>query len=1326
MQLYGKPWEDLLAAVRNGDKKEFSKNFEACLGFDLRPVFKYGAKQARAYILQKISDAAGPSGSDRDTAIEPRFRRMLLPYLVYRDFTEGRDIVKDLEDLADHLELAVLDSDYDAALMGGALSVFCGRADLLARFGKLPALTRGLDLFNRPVYETCFLCFTAFLNEKPVTLQHLAKVAYFPGFMGEIARPFEKFHMTHLRLPALELFAYNAADTYLAGCPVSGNRQIKDVALSCEEYGRLLGMFSDHLDRGFFIEAEKFNDKLSGEHLSAQAFTAPQGPSDHAVSYLNCALTALCSEDDGELLPGDTRKYIASAEKALAAGMPVFAALLAGTIRIAPAVLDRADDVLSDVAMAYGFRPPFKAIPKRPKWENALDEIDKFLSANQTSGADGEAAPGVLYWQLNIEPVEGDDGMNILESVSARIRKPLKSGKLNKGRIVEAESVADGRINVETTPEDLRILAILQKQNYGYSYSYAPFAGDRSHITELAQALVGHPRLCVKCYDGREEPWEEITLSSHTLSIETERNGAGDLILTLPLGADSRSAAYIRKDAAGAYSLAVADKRLYAVAQLVLKYGSGFQLIIPAESVPAASRRLVGIAKQVPVSGAISADGDSAGFPHFPVNPTPHARISFTPDDVMQVDLRIAMGSGKDGRVIPPGEGNAEVVARKDGSPVVFIRALDEETDRADAVAKLIQSQGKCEEAGPYSWFVPALGDALAVLDALKHHPDALPIDWLDPDRALKLTSLANVALDAQSKGIDHWLGVSGSCKLDDGRVVAFEEMLRALPSRSGNYVRLDNGDYIRVTGKLRDKLELIASAGEVKNGGVDICDAALPSIADALEDKNGDGETDCRITLPEILLRRADEIREELSRDVRVPATLKADLRPYQLEGYTWLAHLASCGIGACLADDMGLGKTLEVISVLLEKASRGASLVIAPTSVCGNWVAEIRRFAPALNPVPFGQCADPASAVAAAGAFDVVIASYGLAMTRRDILAGRDWNGVVLDEAQAIKNAAAKRAKAVKRLSASFKIAATGTPVENRLSEFWSIFDFLNPGMLLSQEKFIARYTTDGRATDKLKKLVSPLILRRLKKDVLLDLPEKTEINLDVELGETEREAYEACRRMALERIENQKSAKSGQPGMAVLAELTKLRRFCCHPSLVIPEMTVSAKLEALEELLSSLNEGGHRALIFSQYTDYLAIVRAMLEKKGWSYKYLDGATPAAERGDRVAAFQNGEGDFFLISLKAGGFGLNLTAANYVILLDPWWNPAVERQAADRVHRIGQKEPVTVYRLVTKDTIEERVVELHNDKLEIAEDLLEGTASSKLTTEEMLGLFR
>ena len=363
-----------------------------------------------------------------------------------------------------------------------------------------------------------------------------------------------------------------------------------------------------------------------------------------------------------------------------------------------------------------------------------------------------------------------------------------------------------------------------------------------------------------------------------------------------------------------------------------------------------------------------------------------------------------------------------------------------------------------------------------------------------------------------------------------------------------------------------------------------------------------------------------------------------------------------------------------------------------------------------------------------------DVLVTSYGLLNLESALLSEKPWQMAVLDEAQAIKNAGTKRAQASMMLQAEFRLALTGTPVENYLEELWSLFHFINPGLLGSLESFRKRFALpiergDKSARQALKALVAPFILRRTKSAVLTELPARTEQTILVDLDDDERALYEALRRRAIERIENLPGDAGGQRKIHILAEITRLRRACCHPSLAAPEASgmEGAKLSLFLELVDELLRNRHKALVFSQYVGFLDIVRKALDERGIAYKYLDGQTPAREREKRVNAFQAGEGDLFLISLKAGGTGLNLTAADYVIHLDPWWNPAVEDQASDRAHRIGQQRPVTIYRLAVAGTIEQGILGLHKDKRQMAAELLDGSeASAKLSDEELIGLLR
>jgi SNF2 family DNA or RNA helicase len=461
------------------------------------------------------------------------------------------------------------------------------------------------------------------------------------------------------------------------------------------------------------------------------------------------------------------------------------------------------------------------------------------------------------------------------------------------------------------------------------------------------------------------------------------------------------------------------------------------------------------------------------------------------------------------------------------------------------------------------------------------------------------------------------------------------------------------------------------------------------------------------------------------------LPKAFEAELRSYQVTGYEFLARLASIGAGACLADDMGLGKTLMALALLVSRAERGPALVVTPTSVRANWFEEALRFAPTLRMRKLEGLDD--SALQELEAFDVLVCSYTIMALRIEQLERVTFGTLVIDEAQAIKNAATQRARAARRLVAEARLALSGTPIENHLGDLHGLMSFLNPGLLGDAKQFETRFgkpiqrERDSKANDQLRKLIGPFVLRRRKSEVLRELPPRTEITLRVEPEASEQAFTEALRRAALARLQPSDAARAGST-VSILAEITRLRRAACHPQLVDQEVDVgAAKLERLIELAHELRGGGHRALVFSQFVDFLKIVRARLVSEGFDCQYLDGSTSEAGRKKAVNAFQAGEGDLFLISLKAGGFGLNLTAADYVIHLDPWWNPAVEAQASDRAHRIGQQRPVTIYRLINAASIEERVLALHDRKQTLAEELLSDSAEvTRLDPDTLMALIR
>ncbi|MBN94804.1 MAG: helicase [Deltaproteobacteria bacterium] len=499
------------------------------------------------------------------------------------------------------------------------------------------------------------------------------------------------------------------------------------------------------------------------------------------------------------------------------------------------------------------------------------------------------------------------------------------------------------------------------------------------------------------------------------------------------------------------------------------------------------------------------------------------------------------------------------------------------------------------------------------------------------------------------------------------------------------------------------------------------------PVVASLLEATGGE--------VPDALQAVVDGLRREgglaLKQD---PSGFQGTLRGYQQEGWSWLAFLADQGLGGVLADDMGLGKTVQTLCALLAEQGKGPALVVAPTSVLRNWHREAERFTPSLNTaVLHGPRRGKILAALQEGSLDLVVTSY--AVLRRDVdeLVKVSFRAVVLDEAQAIKNPASQTARAARRLVAHHRLALSGTPIENRLSELWSLMEFLNPGFFGPQAQFHDRLggpamAGDERAIATLRARIAPFVLRRRKQDVATDLPERSEDVLFCPLSEDQESAYQAVR------IAAQQGLKKSEPGgradsgrrMAVLAALTRLRQASCHPALVPggADAGESGKVDRLLQALESLCASGHRALVFSQWTSLLDLIEPRLRAAELDFLRLDGST--RDRHALVDRFQRDDGPpVFLISLKAGGTGLNLSAADHVFLMDPWWNPAVEQQAIDRAHRIGQDKPVFAWKLVSENTVEERVLALQERKSAMASAVLDGAQGlSGLSIEDLEAL--
>lgn len=583
-------------------------------------------------------------------------------------------------------------------------------------------------------------------------------------------------------------------------------------------------------------------------------------------------------------------------------------------------------------------------------------------------------------------------------------------------------------------------------------------------------------------------------------------------------------------------------------------------------------------------------------------------------------------------------------------------------------------------------------------------------------------------------------------------------ELLQVLSEyrQKKKYYRMKNGEFLQLSGGGLQALDSLTADLGLTKCEFQAGEAKIPAYrAFYLDSLSGDGR---------MKLFQRDEAYGMMVRDLKtaqsvsyaVPAVLEKTLREYQKIGYTWMRTLARYHFGGILADDMGLGKTLQVIALLTafyqEKTEQKAagnegsgselplpSLIVCPASLVYNWGQEFARFSPGIRVLLIAgtakerqeQLEEQMRMEASEGA-QVIITSYDLLKRDREAYLGRTFEYEIIDEAQVIKNAKTQGAKAVKEISANARFALTGTPVENRLSELWSIFDFLMPGFLYSYRKFRERYelpivkNQDPEALTALRRMTGPFVLRRLKKDVLRELPGKEERIVYSAASGRQQKLYTASALKLKEALAG--GAWSGNGKLEVLSQLMRLRQICCDPALCFEDYTgESAKLETCVSLIASASAAGHKILLFSQFASMLERIRERLLQEGISSHLLVGATPKEERSRMVQAFASDEVPVFLISLKAGGTGLNLTAADIVIHYDPWWNVAAQNQATDRAYRIGQEKPVTVYKLILKDTIEENLLKLQNAKLALAAQVVsEGMVSlGDLSQNELMELF-
>jgi superfamily II DNA or RNA helicase len=594
----------------------------------------------------------------------------------------------------------------------------------------------------------------------------------------------------------------------------------------------------------------------------------------------------------------------------------------------------------------------------------------------------------------------------------------------------------------------------------------------------------------------------------------------------------------------------------------------------------------------------------------------------------------------------------------------------------------------------PFGFVVPALPEVVRLATALRANP-ALVLTWRRP---LTIVTLAPERVELSLRPAGAWYTVDGWA---DEELVPLDRLLQAIRDRQ-QVLEVAPGELLHLSEPLFRRLGRLADAAETTRDGTRV------------------GRVHAR-AFDEDLAARLGAAPEDVT-EVPVPAGLRAELRDYQREGLTFLARRAAWAPGAVLADDMGLGKTLQALALVVHRG--GPTLVVGPTSVLPNWLAEATRFAPGLTTVLHHGARNSQPAP---GPDTLVVTSWDVLVRDEAALAAIPWRTVVFDEAHAVKNPRTRRAQAASALQAGFRVGLTGTPVENHLGELWSLLAVVVPGLLPAEETFRARFSGpiergEPERLDRLRALVHPFLLRRTKAQVARELPSRTEVVHHVALTKQDRVSYDRLRRSAAAHW----GRGEGRDRFALLAALTRLRQLACDARLVEPGARPGAKLEHLVELVQEAVREGQRTLVFSEFTSLLDLAEAALAACSVVTLRLDGSTSLTERRARVEAFQRGAADVFLLSRKAGGTGLNLTAATVVVHLDPWWNPAAEDQATDRAHRIGQQNPVTVIRLVATDTLEERVLSLHADKRAMVAGVLDGAGHAVLAAEELLALLR
>ncbi len=1080
---------------------------------------------------------------------------------------------------------------------------------------------------------------------------------------------------------------------------IAGNNE-ESLERAAHQISVALSLFEQSAERQAYLFLHGLIDSRINHPAREQEITLPDSPRPSAVTVLFGALVQYWLT--GALEPQTEQAVNHFSQQAAAHDYRLFGGAFEQLLQRSPST-SKTDAPLTAEARAGTVRPFVDLIEPEEPWKRSLQAL---LSVSSTAVQAGIDKDRRLIWLIDYRN----------ESISVRPREQKRSPDetWSRGRPISLARLHGSPRLPFLSLQDRKICLAIRKYETKEGQSQFSFNNEK-----LLPALVGHPLLFLN-----EAPAVPVDFIAGEPELLVEDRGE-ELHISFALPIGSENIVLVRETQTRFKVVKVNDSHRR-VGAITGRNG----LTVPIEASEEVLTAIGNISSFMTVHSAISVDRSSHQAEDI---------VFVEADSTIYIHI-LPFGTGfrlemlvkpfKDGdHYVKPGQGTENIMAEINGKRIQTRRDLAEEERKAQEIEEhcpILDLAVDLEQERDREWHLQDPEDCLQALLELQEISDQVVIEWPEGEK-LSIShqaSLRNLNLKIRTNR-QNWFGLSGELVLDQELVIDLKDVLNRMRSGSGRFIEIEDGQFIALTKEFKKRIDELNTFGDSDEQGDEI--VVHPLAAHSLEKLIDQANSQTSRGWKEQVARieQAHAFKPDL------PSTLRAELRDYQLEGYHWLARLAQWGVGGCLADDMGLGKTLQSLAIILQHATNGPSLVVAPTSVSTNWLSEVDRFTPTLKIVQLAG-KDRQTTIAGLGKFDLMITTYTLLQQEIEPLSRVSWQTIVLDEAQAIKNAATKRSQAAMALHGSFKLITTGTPLENHLGELWNLFQFINPGLLGTHKQFNERYAVpierfnNREARLRLKKLIRPFILRRIKSEVLEELPPRTDVTLEVSMSREELHFYEALRQNALDQLEQ--SGDNRGRHLQVLTEIMRLRQACCNPRLIARDTSIpSSKLSVFSALIEELIAGGHKVLVFSQFIGHLDIIREYLDKERITYQYLDGSTSSRHRKERVEAFQSGSGDLFLISLKAGGLGLNLTAADYVIHMDPWWNPAVEDQASDRAHRIGQTRPVTIYRLVCKNTIEEKIVQLHQEKRELADSLLEGTdISGRLSTQELIDLIR